>query len=141
MALLIIFTVIGSITTLLGLFFFGLRIVETITIELKTFSYKVDKTIKLKKEGIDEKLITKKERNKQLRDKQDELKDIKNSQKIDKVETKILLEKTKKETVKKEGTKKTVKKVTPKKVEPKKEVIVEQVEVVEIGRASCRERV
>jgi len=95
MAVLIIFTVIGVITSLLGLFFFGLRIVESILVELRTFRYKIDKHIVVRKEDIDEKIITKKQRLAKIRDKQDELKDIKNDQKMDKVEKKILLEKTK----------------------------------------------
>lgn len=122
MALLIIFTVIGSITTLLGLFFFGVRVVETISTELKTFKYKVDKLVEVKKENIDEKVITKKEVNKRIRLKQDELANIKASQKIDKVEAKILLEKTKAP----KKTKETVKNVEIKEV--KKEQILEQVE-------------
>lgn len=127
MALLIIFTVIGSITTLLGLFFFGVRVVETISTELKTFKYKVDKLIEVKKENIDEKVITKKEANKRIRLKQDELTNIKTSQKIDKVEAKILLEKTKApKNTKETPLKETVKNVEIKKV--KKEQNLKQVE-------------
>lgn len=120
MAVLIIFAVIGVITTLIGLTFLAMAIGSSLAVEFRTFKFKVEKNSEVKKEAIEATAKFKAEQLAQIREKEQDLASLKTQKKLDELDKKILLEQKRQETSKEEP--KEEQPVEEKKEEPKEEV-------------------
>lgn len=120
MAVLIIFAVIGVITTLIGLTFLAMTIGSSLAVEFRTFKFKVEKNSEVKKEAIEATAKFKAEQLAQIREKEQDLASLKTQKKLDELDKKILLEQKRQETSKEEP--KEEQPIEEKKEEPKEEV-------------------
>ena len=124
MAVLIIFAVIGVITTLIGLTFLAMTIGSSLAVEFRTFKFKVEKNSEVKKEAIEATAKFKAEQLAQIREKEQDLASLKTQKKLDELDKKILLEQKRQETSKEEPKEepKEEQPIEEKKEEPKEEV-------------------
>ena len=129
MAVLIIFSIIGIIKTIIGLTFLSIHIGSALAVELKTFKYKVKRSVELKKEAIDAETAFKADQMKQVREKEQDLANIKLQKKLDKLDKKILLEESKQ--IQTEEQQEEQKEEQVEEIKTKEENVVKDVENVE----------
>ena len=137
MAVLIIFSIIGIITTIIGLTFLSIHVGSALAVELKTFKYKVKRSTELKKEAIDAETAFKADQMKQVREKEQDLANIKLQKKLDKLDKKILLEESKQIQTEEQQEEQQEEQVET--IETKEENVVTDVENVESKEVKVEE--